>query len=106
MRSEYRPHAVPRYSPVGSNPLVNPKSSMAVRYVPPFVDGPEGEAASPPPPPHAVAMMASTPTTARTLELRFKVSIGPLPLLSLDRCGSRSMNEQRSAVRPPLLASI
>src|SRR4029453_11699814 len=78
MRAEYNPHAVPRYSPVGSNPFVNPKSSMAVRYEPPFVDGPEGEACSSPPPPHAVARMASTPTTARTLELRFKVSIGPL----------------------------
>src|SRR4029450_8885007 len=48
MRSEYSPHAVPRYSPVGSNAFVNPKSSMAVRYVPPFVDGPEGEACSSP----------------------------------------------------------
>src|SRR5436309_1545778 len=95
MSSEYRPQAEPRYSPVGSNPFVNPKSSMAVRYVPPFVDGPEGEACSPPPPPHAVATMASTPTTARTLELRFKVSIAPLSLLSLDRCCSRSVSEQR-----------
>src|SRR5207244_687632 len=34
---ENSPNAVPRYSPVGSNAPVKPKSSMAVRYTPPLV---------------------------------------------------------------------
>src|SRR4051794_24091531 len=48
--SLYRPQAVPRYSPVGSKAPVNPKSSIAVRYVPPWVTALDGDALVPPPP--------------------------------------------------------
>src|SRR3990172_7327042 len=36
----YSAHAVPRYSPVGSNPLVHPTSCSSSRIVPPFVTVP------------------------------------------------------------------
>src|SRR5437762_7083321 len=72
--SEYRPHALPRYSPVGSNAPVNPKSSMAVRYTPPFWVDPPVDPEVPVPdapgdlpfPPHAAATRATPRNRART----------------------------------------
>ena len=59
---EYRPHAEPRYSPVGSKPPVKPKASMAVRYVPPFFT-----AVLSPPPLVPLSLLQAAPTMATML---------------------------------------
>src|SRR5437588_12121556 len=81
-RSLYRPHAVPRYSPVGSNAPVNPKSSIAVRYVPPLWTpvGPLLAVLGAPGPGlllHAAPTMASTAASARTRRYPFFVTLSP-----------------------------
>src|SRR5436190_8722695 len=83
---ENRPKAVPRYSPVGSKAPVNPKSSMADRYTPPFWILPPPLVpvlgVPPPPPvlllpPHAAATSVSTAATATIPSAFLRLSMFP-----------------------------
>src|SRR3954449_13392756 len=92
--SLYRPQAEPRYSPVGSKAPVNPKSSIAVRYVPPVNMSGAAVVAGVVAPLDPEVVGAVVPVVA--------VVVGPvgLPPLSLPHAAANSASTDVRAIAP------